>query len=319
MSMAILVGRRSDVCGRRCDESPRLHRQMIVRNDGGYKVRDSAQTLCPHSRLPLTLLRTPAMVAAEVSTAPSTPASINGAKGKPKGRAALRRAKEKAKRAARASETPSVVSESDNEVRSRLSRRSSSLFMLSRIEHCDRHRGQGGAVYASELVPRLGRTARRGAKRIQRRLCQIRDRPRCKGALLSLRSAGVTLTVVQPEIAAVKGEVIYSDEEASSAGDSDAEAAAPVMSKRKLRKINRLSVAELKRLVKKPEVVEWVDVTAADPRMLVQLKSYRNTIPVPAHWSQKRDYLQGKRGIEKPLYQLPGASAIFRSPSLPND
>ena len=33
---------------------------------------------------------------------------------------------------------------------------------------------------------------------------------------------------------------------------------------------------------------------------------YRNTIPVPAHWSQKRKFLQGKRGIEKPPWQLPG-------------
>lgn len=80
---------------------------------------------------------------------------------------------------------------------------------------------------------------------------------------------------------------------------------APKLSKRKQRKMNRLSVAELKRLVKKPEVVEWVDVSATDPKLLVQIKSYRNTVPVPGHWSQKRDYLQGKRGMEKPPFQLP--------------
>ena len=34
-------------------------------------------------------------------------------------------------------------------------------------------------------------------------------------------------------------------------------------------------------------------------------QSYRNTVPVPRHWSQKRKYLQGKRGIEKPPFQLP--------------
>lgn len=77
------------------------------------------------------------------------------------------------------------------------------------------------------------------------------------------------------------------------------------MSKKKARKMNRLTVAELKQLVKKPEVVEWTDVTAADPRLLLHLKSYRNTVPIPAHWSAKRDYLQGKRGIEKPSFQLP--------------
>lgn len=28
-------------------------------------------------------------------------------------------------------------------------------------------------------------------------------------------------------------------------------------------------------------------------------------MPVPRHWSQKRKYLQGKRGIEKPAFKLP--------------
>lgn len=86
------------------------------------------------------------------------------------------------------------------------------------------------------------------------------------------------------------------------------------LSKRKQRKANRLSVAELKRLVKKPEVVEWVDVSASDPKLLVQIKSHRNTIPVPPHWSQKRDYLQGKRGLEKPAFQLPSAFALSMLP-----
>ncbi|KAG0145128.1 hypothetical protein CROQUDRAFT_659070 [Cronartium quercuum f. sp. fusiforme G11] len=109
-------------------------------------------------------------------------------------------------------------------------------------------------------------------------------------------------TDVKPEDPG-KGQVIYSDDEMPSDGDSDAPK--PDISKRKQRKMARLSVAELKRLVKKPEVVEWVDVAAQDPKLLVQLKSYRNTVPIPAHWSQKRDYLQGKRGIEKPAFQLP--------------
>ncbi|KAL9715488.1 hypothetical protein Ac2012v2_002149 [Leucoagaricus gongylophorus] len=101
-----------------------------------------------------------------------------------------------------------------------------------------------------------------------------------------------------------KGEIIYSDDEMQSAEDSDSEISKP-LSKKKQRKMNRLTVAELKQLVKKPEVVEWTDVTAADPRILLHLKSYRNTVPIPAHWSAKRDYLQGKRGIEKPPFQLP--------------
>ncbi|KAF8522153.1 hypothetical protein BU17DRAFT_45090 [Hysterangium stoloniferum] len=102
----------------------------------------------------------------------------------------------------------------------------------------------------------------------------------------------------------VSGEIIYSDDDMPSDGESDSAEAKPI-SKRKQRKLARLTVAELKQLVKKPEVVEWTDVTASDPRLLLQLKSYRNTIPVPAHWSAKRDYLQGKRGIEKAPFQLP--------------
>lgn len=47
-------------------------------------------------------------------------------------------------------------------------------------------------------------------------------------------------------------------------------------------------------------------MTASDPKLLVQLKAYRNTVPVPIHWSQKRKYLQGKRGIEKQPWELPG-------------
>lgn len=99
-----------------------------------------------------------------------------------------------------------------------------------------------------------------------------------------------------------KGEVIYSDEDGESEG-SEAEAQAP--SKRKQRKLNRLTVAELKRLVRRPEVVDWVDVSAPDPRLLVSIKSYRNVVPVPQHWAAKRDYLSAKRGLEKPPFQLP--------------
>ncbi|KAG4076317.1 hypothetical protein HA402_005760 [Bradysia odoriphaga] len=77
------------------------------------------------------------------------------------------------------------------------------------------------------------------------------------------------------------------------------------LSKRKLKKLTRLSVAELKQLVNRPDVVEMHDVTARDPKLLVQLKAHRNTVQVPRHWCFKRKYLQGKRGIEKPPFDLP--------------
>jgi splicing factor 3B subunit 2 len=78
------------------------------------------------------------------------------------------------------------------------------------------------------------------------------------------------------------------------------------LSKKKKKLLSRLSVAELKQLVQRPDVVEAHDVTAADPRLLVYIKAYRNTVPVPRHWCHKRKYLQGKRGVEKPPFKLPG-------------
>ncbi|KAF9405245.1 hypothetical protein BGZ94_003674, partial [Podila epigama] len=89
-----------------------------------------------------------------------------------------------------------------------------------------------------------------------------------------------------------------------SGSDSDAEEKA-VASKKKLKRLNRMSVAVLKQMAKHPEVVDWIDVTSSDPNLLVQLKGYRNTVPVPSHWNQKRKYLQGKRGIEKMPFDLP--------------
>lgn len=42
-----------------------------------------------------------------------------------------------------------------------------------------------------------------------------------------------------------------------------------------MKKLTRLSVAELKQLVSRPDVVEMHDVTARDPKLLVQLKAHR--------------------------------------------
>lgn len=58
-------------------------------------------------------------------------------------------------------------------------------------------------------------------------------------------------------------------------------------------------------MVSKPELVEYSDVNSNDPKLLIGLKSLRNSIPIPPHWSLKRDYLQNKRGIEKAEYKLP--------------
>jgi splicing factor 3B subunit 2 len=82
------------------------------------------------------------------------------------------------------------------------------------------------------------------------------------------------------------------------------------MSKRKLRELTRPSVAELKRRVKRPDLVEAHDITAADPDFLIHLKSVSGTVPVPRHWGRKRKYLQGKRGFEKPPFQVSQFSSI---------
>ncbi|KAI5590756.1 hypothetical protein Peur_053495 [Populus x canadensis] len=73
--------------------------------------------------------------------------------------------------------------------------------------------------------------------------------------------------------------------------------------KKKLQR--RMKIANLKQICSRPDVVEVWDATSADPKLLVFLKSYRNTVPVPRHWCQKRKFLQGKRGIEKQPFQLP--------------
>lgn len=46
----------------------------------------------------------------------------------------------------------------------------------------------------------------------------------------------------------------------------------PKVSKKQLRKLNRLTVAQLKQVVDRPDVVEMHDVNSADPKTLVVLK-----------------------------------------------
>lgn len=104
----------------------------------------------------------------------------------------------------------------------------------------------------------------------------------------------------QPE---EKAEVFYDDD--NDEIPEDEEEGPRKMSKKARKALNSLTVAELKALVRRPELVEWTDVDAPDPRLLVSIKSQRNIVPVPSHWSLKREYLSSKRGIEKPAYRLP--------------
>lgn len=95
------------------------------------------------------------------------------------------------------------------------------------------------------------------------------------------------------------------DPDAVEQKDNEEGTDAQKLSKRKKKLLTRLSVAELKQLVHRPDVVEAHDVTSSDPRLLVTLKSYRNSVPVPRHWCHIRKYLTGKVGMEKPPFQLP--------------
>ncbi|PNS14494.1 hypothetical protein CAC42_3780 [Sphaceloma murrayae] len=101
-----------------------------------------------------------------------------------------------------------------------------------------------------------------------------------------------------------KGQVFFGDDD-DDVPDEEQEAEAERLSKKKRKEMNKLSVAELKAIVRRPELVEWTDTSAPDPKLLISLKGTRNAVPVPSHWSLKREYLSSKRGIEKAHFSLP--------------
>jgi len=101
-----------------------------------------------------------------------------------------------------------------------------------------------------------------------------------------------------------KPEVFYDDDD-NIQGEDEEEETQKKLSKKARKQASKLSIAELKAIVRKPEVVEWTDTSAHDPKLLVNIKSARNVVPVPNHWSLKREYLSSKRGIEKPGFSLP--------------
>lgn len=103
-----------------------------------------------------------------------------------------------------------------------------------------------------------------------------------------------------------------SDEEREGDDDDDDERREKAISKNKLRALIRPSVADLKRRVKRPDLVEAHDVTSADPDFLIHLKAIPGTVPVPIHWGRKRKYLQGKRGFEKPPFKVREKNVFVR-------
>ncbi|KAI5957845.1 sap145 [Candida theae] len=96
------------------------------------------------------------------------------------------------------------------------------------------------------------------------------------------------------------------DDDASDESDKDDETQKSIsLSKRQLRLRNKVPLSSLKMSTHRPEIVEPTDADALDPYLLVHIKSQPNIVPVPSHWSSKRDYLSSKRGIERPPFQLP--------------
>ncbi|KAL1583012.1 hypothetical protein WHR41_08478 [Cladosporium halotolerans] len=102
-----------------------------------------------------------------------------------------------------------------------------------------------------------------------------------------------------------KEEVFFDDDNENIQDEEEEEATTKRLSKKARKAANKLSIAELKAIVRKPEIVEWTDISAHDPRLLVNIKASKNVVPVPNHWSLKREYLSSKRGVEKPGFALP--------------
>ncbi|KAI1719678.1 PSP domain-containing protein [Ditylenchus destructor] len=100
-------------------------------------------------------------------------------------------------------------------------------------------------------------------------------------------------------------EQILQDEMNQRRKEAEESGEAQKMSRRKLRLSMQPSIVDLKATTVRPDVVEWADVTSRDPFLLVELKAYRNTVTVPRHWNAKRKYLAGKRGFERPPFELP--------------
>lgn len=76
--------------------------------------------------------------------------------------------------------------------------------------------------------------------------------------------------------------------------DEEEENTASKVSNRKRRQQRRLNISVLKQIVKRPDLVEIHDCSAPDPLFAIHLKGYRNSIPIPKHWAQRRKYLQAR-------------------------
>jgi len=77
------------------------------------------------------------------------------------------------------------------------------------------------------------------------------------------------------------------------------------LGRRKRKRYERFTIAELKHLVNRPDLVEAHDVASPEALLLMHLKTLPNSVPVPRHWANARKFLQSKRGKERVSYKLP--------------
>ena len=89
---------------------------------------------------------------------------------------------------------------------------------------------------------------------------------------LPSESQSLTVSELVAEAAQATSLMTMHQPELSSDEDDEGEGEEQKMSKKKLRKLNRLTVAQLKQLVDRPDVVEMHDVSAMDPKLLIHLK-----------------------------------------------
>lgn len=94
------------------------------------------------------------------------------------------------------------------------------------------------------------------------------------------------------------------DTMSESEDDSDSEEKSNESSSKK-RKKNKIGISELKASTTKPQSVEWFDCDAPDPFLVVLLRTRLNSVDIPGHWQQKKDYLSAKKGSTKAVYNLP--------------
>lgn len=99
--------------------------------------------------------------------------------------------------------------------------------------------------------------------------------------------------------------IFYSDDEEKEADLQIAKNSGGPEEDGSKRKKAKVPIIELKREAKYPQLVEWFDADAPDPRLVIQIKSAPFVVQVPDNWQSKREYLASRRGVHKAPYNLP--------------